>query len=89
LYPYLVIVRIWCNKKDAYKKKKHKPPSKIKKKRGKNLSPGNKKACHSISTALMQSIAEIGAQSTMKSSIKTLRINSGRTSPKNSEKEHK
>jgi hypothetical protein len=42
-------------------KQQHKPPSK-KKKRGKNLSPRNRKACHSISTALLQSIAEIGTQ---------------------------
>jgi hypothetical protein len=31
------------------RKKLHKPPSK-KKKRGENLSPRNRKACHSIST---------------------------------------
>jgi hypothetical protein len=49
-----------------YKKKQHnKPPSK-KKKGGKNQSPRNRKACHSISTALMQSITEIETQSTMK-----------------------
>jgi hypothetical protein len=46
-----------------------------KKKGGKNptgLSPGNGNAGHSISTALLQSVAEIGTQSTMKISRKTL-----------------
>jgi hypothetical protein len=43
-----------------------------KEKRGKNLSPRNRKACHSISTALLKSVAEIGTQSVIKSSIKTL-----------------
>jgi hypothetical protein len=36
----------------VYKKKQWRPPSK-KKKRGKNLSPRNRKACHSVSTALL------------------------------------
>jgi hypothetical protein len=31
-----------------------------------DLSPRNKKACHGISTALMQSVAKMGTQSTMK-----------------------
>jgi hypothetical protein len=31
-----------------------------KKRRGKNLSRRNRKACHSVSTALLQSVAEIG-----------------------------
>jgi hypothetical protein len=44
------------------------PPSK--KKRGKN--PRNRKACHSVSTALLRNAAEIGTQSAMKSSRKTL-----------------
>jgi hypothetical protein len=39
------------NIKNFYKKKQWRPPSK-KKKRGKNLSPRNRKACYSISTAL-------------------------------------
>jgi hypothetical protein len=47
------------------------PPSKTKK-RGKKLSPRNMKACHSISTALLKSVAEIGTQSAMKSSKRTL-----------------
>jgi hypothetical protein len=47
-----------------------KPPSK-KKKRGKNLSPRNSKTCHTINTALMQRVDEIGTQSTMKSRRKT------------------
>jgi hypothetical protein len=41
-----------------------------KKKRGKNPSPKNRKACHSTSTALLKSVAEIGTQSAMKSSRK-------------------
>jgi len=36
-----------------YKKKQWRPPSK-KKKRGKNLSPRNRKACHSTSTAFLK-----------------------------------
>jgi hypothetical protein len=51
--------------KKSYKKKQERPPSNIKKERGKNLSPRNRKACHSTSTARMQSIAVIGTQSTM------------------------
>jgi hypothetical protein len=31
-----------------------------------NLSPRNRKACHSVSTALPKSVAEIGTQSAMK-----------------------
>jgi hypothetical protein len=54
-----------------YKKKQWRPVSK-KRTREKNLSPSNKKACHSVSTALLQSVVEIGTQSTMKSNIKTL-----------------
>jgi hypothetical protein len=46
--------------------------TKQKKKRGKNLSPGKRKACHSVSTALLKSVAEIGTQRAMKSSKKTL-----------------
>jgi hypothetical protein len=58
--------------KKSYKKKQWRPPSK-KKKRGKNLSPKNMKACHSVvSTALLKSVAEIGTQSSMKSNRKTL-----------------
>jgi hypothetical protein len=30
--------------------------------RGENLSPRNRKACHSMSTAILQSVAEIGTQ---------------------------
>jgi hypothetical protein len=55
----------------TYKKKQRRPPSK-KKKRGKNLSPRNRKTCHSVSTALLKSVSEIGTQSAMKSSRKTL-----------------
>jgi hypothetical protein len=57
-----------CN---YYKKKQWRPPSK-KKKRGKNLSPRNSKACHNVSIALMQRVVEIGTQSTMKSNKKPL-----------------
>jgi hypothetical protein len=59
------------NNQFSYKKKQYEPLSKIKK-IGKNLSPRNRKACHSIRNALLQSITEIGTQSTMKSSRKTL-----------------
>jgi hypothetical protein len=44
--------------------------------RGKTLtglgSPRNREVCHSIVTALLENIANIGAQSTMKISIKML-----------------
>jgi hypothetical protein len=56
---------------NSYKKKQWRPPKK-KKKRGNNPSPRNRKACHSFSNALLQSVAEIGTRSTMKSSRKTL-----------------
>jgi hypothetical protein len=39
------------------KKKQWRPPSKTKK-RGKTRSPRNRKACHSISTALLKSVEE-------------------------------
>jgi hypothetical protein len=55
--------------KDAYKKKQQRQNTR--RKEEKHLSPRNK-TCHSISTALLQSIAEIGTQRTMKSSRKTL-----------------
>jgi hypothetical protein len=42
------------------------------KKGGKSLSPRNRKACRSISTALLQSVTKIGTQSTMKGNKKTL-----------------
>jgi hypothetical protein len=42
------------------------------KKRGNNPSPRNKKACNNISTTLLECVAGIGTQSTMKSSKKTL-----------------
>jgi hypothetical protein len=57
------------------------PPSK-KTKRGKNLSPRNMKACRNIIIALMQSVAEIGTQSTMKRSMKTLHELSPHIPPK-------
>jgi hypothetical protein len=46
IYPYAG----FCCKTISYKKKQWRPSSK-KKKRGKNLSPRNRKACHSISIA--------------------------------------
>jgi hypothetical protein len=55
----------------SYKKEEWRLPSK-KKKRGKNLSPRNKKACHNVSTTLLKSVAEIGTHSAMKSSRETL-----------------
>jgi hypothetical protein len=69
--------------------KQRRPPSK-EKNRGNNLSTGNMRACHSMSNALMQSVAETGTQSPMKSSKTTLHQLSPHTSPpKNAEKEHK
>jgi hypothetical protein len=41
-------------------------------KEGKYLSPRNRKAWHSDSTTLLKSVSEIGTQSAMKSSKKTL-----------------
>jgi hypothetical protein len=41
--------------------------TKRKEERRKNLRPRNKKACHNISIALLQSVAKIGTQSTVKS----------------------
>jgi hypothetical protein len=69
------------NQKLSYKKKQWRPPSK-KKKRGKNLSPRNRKACHSIDVALPKSVAEVGTQSAMKSSRKTLHIFTSHIPPK-------
>jgi hypothetical protein len=80
---------------DIYKSKysytrKNSGDHKVKGKRGKSLSPRIRKACHSIVTALLQSVAEIGTQSTMKSSRKTLHEFSPQSNPpKNAEKEHK
>jgi hypothetical protein len=45
-----------CRRKDDKNKSKWRPPSK-KKKRGKNLSPRNRKAYHTVSTALVKSVA--------------------------------
>jgi hypothetical protein len=42
--------------------------TKQKEERGKNLSPRNVKACRSIGSALLESVAEIGTQSAMKRS---------------------
>jgi hypothetical protein len=46
--------------------------TKHKEEKGKNLNPRNRKACHSVSTALLNSVVEIGTQSAMKSSRKML-----------------
>jgi hypothetical protein len=43
-----------------------------KREKRKNLSPRNRKACHSVNNALLKSVAEIGTHSAMKSSRKTL-----------------
>jgi hypothetical protein len=49
--------------KISYKKKLWRPPRR-KEKRGKNLSPRNRiKACHTICTALLINVAEIGTHS--------------------------
>jgi hypothetical protein len=42
-----------------------------------NLTPGKMKACRSISTTLLQSVAKIGTQRTMKSTRKTFLIQKG------------
>jgi hypothetical protein len=52
-------------KRYSYKKKQRRTPSK----KRKYISPRNRRACHSVSTALLQSVAEIGTHSAMKSSI--------------------
>jgi hypothetical protein len=65
--------------KNSYKKQQWRPPSK-KKKRGqktKNLSPRNRKACRSVSTALLNSVAEIGTQSAMNNWITVKRDDHG------------
>jgi hypothetical protein len=72
---------IFLYPKYSYKKKQWTPSCK-KKKRGKNLSPRTRKACHSINTAFMQSATEIGTQSTMKSNMKTLHEFSPHIPPK-------
>jgi hypothetical protein len=51
---------------------------------GKNLSPRNRKACHSVNTALLKSVAEIGTQSAMKSTRKTLHEFTSHIPPKTS-----
>jgi hypothetical protein len=50
--------------------------------REENPSPRKRKACHSISTAFLQSVTEIGTQSTMKSNRKTLHKFSPHIPPK-------
>jgi hypothetical protein len=59
------------------KEKQSRPPSRNKERRGikttKSLSPRNGKACHNTSTALLQRIVKIRAQSIVKSNIDTLR----------------
>jgi hypothetical protein len=62
-------------------------PSK-KKKRGNNLSPRNRKACHIIGTSLLKSVAEIGTRSAMKSIGKTLHEFMSHI-PQNAEMDHK
>jgi hypothetical protein len=62
-------------KKYSHKKTRQEKPLSEKEKGGKNptgLSPRNRKACHTISTALLQSVAKIETQSPMESNRKTL-----------------
>jgi hypothetical protein len=63
--------------------------TKQKEEKRKTLSPRNRKACHSVSTALLKSVAEIGTQSAMKSSKKTLHEFTSHIPPKTPKKEHK
>jgi hypothetical protein len=49
----------------------------------------NMKARHNIGTARMKSVAEIGTQSAMKSSGKTLHEFTSHIPPKNAEKENR
>jgi hypothetical protein len=49
-----------CQNSIFYKKKQWKPPIKKKKRGKKTQIPGKRKACHSIGTAFLQSIAKIG-----------------------------
>jgi hypothetical protein len=77
------------NRKKSYKKKQWRPPGK-KKKRGKNLSPKNRKACHIVNTALLKSVAEIGTHSAVKSAQrKTLHEFTSQITQKNAENQHK
>jgi hypothetical protein len=55
---------------------------KIQRKKPSCLSPRNREACHVNGIALLQSIAKIGTQSTMKSGVKTLHELSPQTPPK-------
>jgi hypothetical protein len=49
------VIQSIVKKKKSYKKKQWRPPStKKRKKGGKNLSPRNRNACHSTSTALLK-----------------------------------
>jgi hypothetical protein len=74
---------IYLNKKLLTRKSSGEPDTtKQKERRGENLSQRDRKACHSISTALLQSVAEIGTQNTMMSSGKTLHEFSPHIPPK-------
>jgi hypothetical protein len=68
---------------DVNKQGKAVETTKQKEEKGKNLSPRSMKACHSISTPSLQSVAGIGAQSTMtrKAVAKRRCMNSRRASP--------
>jgi hypothetical protein len=57
-----------------------------KKEKIKNLSMRNMKACHSVSTALLQSVVQIGTQSTMKSNKRTLHEITSKIPPKTPER---
>jgi hypothetical protein len=60
--------------KFSYKKKQHKSPSK-KQKRGKKLSPRNRKACHSVSIALKYYCISNNAQNSGEDFPGTTRLN--------------
>jgi hypothetical protein len=80
-------VRAW---EDKFLQEQAAETTKQKEEKTKNTpSPRSMNACHSITTAHLQSVAEIKTQSTMKSSRKTLREFSPHTPLKNAEKEHK
>jgi hypothetical protein len=78
-------------RKKSIQEKQWKPPvkkDKLRERKSTYLSLSNMKACHIIGTALMESIANIGIQSTMKSSVKTLQEFSPHTPQKTLEREH-
>jgi hypothetical protein len=63
--------------------------TKQKEEKRKNLNPRNKKACHSVGTALLKSVAEIGTRSAVKSRSKTWHEFTSHIPPQNDGKEQK